>query len=1246
MAVFLTQEDIKKIKGFTQIGGSPDTFYSFRPYDTQEEREPKGFLMKALDYYSRTNYAVASFVNSLFVEKEGLGEAMSDAWKGLKGEQRMFFSDVLENAGVRNKYIRAIVGWALDAFLDPLNWLTIGVGQGTKLGLTTLSKQGRLLLQTRLKKDLPRYTAKFLKEVGEKKLAQTMAREAIEAEVLRTALRNPAKYVAKPALRYFGRKIPIVSNVTQPAIQKLGALKTRLVRRQPMRWIGKAFIGDEFILKHSKEFTPLQKNLLALARQQKLLREAEGYAEAEKFFFKVAKKVPRVTDRERIMRAIEKREISKLPKKLQPVAKELSDWLKKNITEPEMRLGLLRRFRGKKLEYVPHYTRERVWGRGRGLYIGITKSGQPRYFESLEALKKAGLTPIEDVAVSFSMRYAYSRNLIAFDDYVQKMVNTVGTKIDKKTFRKLLAGGKKLPEGYAIYIPRPIVRFYPLYFSKKPISKQKLIQKAINLLDELEGIRDWSKGEVLKMIHSTSVGKALKITEDLPVYLLPKEIADMLNTASPFVSRTTSDFLRFADRVTNFWKASVTSWFPAWHSRNAESNLWLCFLGGMQRPSDVKYFMQAFKLQKYGFLKRLGKEPKDFVITLGSKKFRASQLYDMAKETGVFTGWYMRELGAGYERELLKRAGGVRRGAAMLERALFEKPRAVGSAVENNARMALFLHRLAKGDDYRSASRFVKKFLFDYGELTPFEKQVMRRIIPFYCVPTDAEILTKDGWKKYNEVVIGEEVLTYDYKTKKLVWQPLQDKAVFEYNGQLMRLGNTRMEFLATFDHRWVVNDGKREKIVRGYQLRSNHKIPLTGDYQPNESILTPREAAILGWIVTDGYFRWRGNYFEAVIYQHPKKYAKEIRKLLGTDCSSEFVHPDSGVICFRIKASALKNIKKYLRSKDDLMSIVTRLNKEAMAEMRRAMLMAEGGISGRKKDCLFFTQEDNNVRDAFQFLSQMLGEPIILKKRGGYVKKRRYMKVFGAIGVEWYSGKIWCPKTPNGTWVMRRNGAVIITGNTWLRKNIPLQLEQMVKQPGKFAQIKKMQHAVESLSPAPDERYLPDWMQEKELFVRVPYYKEGSPLYINPDLAFQDLAYLNLKDPDVIRSWFANLHPAIKIPFETLTNYSLFRGRNVVDPDLPGDIEFREALKEELLDSLRIWGYKERLSREDVATLHKIIDIVLGIKAYPYDEIKSRYWYFQRKRREENALRRYYEKKAKEKLKKKKPLILPYEGL
>jgi hypothetical protein len=62
----------------------------------------------------------------------------------------------------------------------------------------------------------------------------------------------------------------------------------------------------------------------------------------------------------------------------------------------------------------------------------------------------------------------------------------------------------------------------------------------------------------------------------------------------------------------------------------------------------------------------------------------------------------------------------------------FKVGRRVGNAVEEQARILDFMVNLRKTGDVNLAARRTKQFLFDYQNLTQFERKVMRRIIPFY----------------------------------------------------------------------------------------------------------------------------------------------------------------------------------------------------------------------------------------------------------------------------------------------------------------------------------------------------------------------------------------------------------------------------------------------------------------------------------------------------------------------------------
>ena len=357
-----------------------------------------------------------------------------------------------------------------------------------------------------------------------------------------------------------------------------------------------------------------------------------------------------------------------------------------------------------------------------------------------------------------------------------------------------------------------------------------------------------------------------------------------------------------------------------------------------------------------------------------------------------------------------------------------------------------------------------------------------RYVAPFWswCVPTDTEILTRDGWKRHDEIEVGDPVLTWNVERDETEWQPIKKLAVFDHDGPLDVIEGKYGRFRWTPDHRVpVIKNAQTVKrpygsyhypakrsIVRSHELNHHHRIPLVAPHKPSgKSILSVDEAAMLGWLVTDGYIRQRTKGgFEAMIYQSPKKHAAAIRERFATSFSSESVHPDTGVIAFRLAARspAILNIRRVFKSKDDMPRIVTRLSGEAAAAMFEAMRLAEGTASESKHQEAW-VQTPGPVMEAFQILAYLNG--VATKKvsmRGGEIE-RVYLKRHRTIQParndryqEHYSGEVWCPVTDNGTWVMRQGGSVMVTGNTESNTRRVLQALSNIPRAGREAGIKR----------------------------------------------------------------------------------------------------------------------------------------------------------------------------------------------
>lgn len=323
------------------------------------------------------------------------------------------------------------------------------------------------------------------------------------------------------------------------------------------------------------------------------------------------------------------------------------------------------------------------------------------------------------------------------------------------------------------------------------------------------------------------------------------------------------------------------------------------------------------------------------------------------------------------------------------------------------------------------------------------------RIEPWYCVPEEAEILTREGWKTLGELRGDEIVLTSD-PLNKAEWQPLTGLNIFEYSGEMIKVSD---RWLSTPDHRWPCykqgnkNNHIGEYIIRlASELASGDRIIQVADgYDAGQmSILNERDAAILGWIVTDGSLRHRSGLSpQAVIYQSPKKHLQEIVDLLGDEATSVKIdnRPSSyGCATVRVRSTVMERLAiAGFRSKEDLMNLVTRLNQSSAQAMWDAMFLAEGtinkSVSGGYQSKRF-AQNPGPVLDAFQFLSFILGHRLNIKGEvhsvggtGNGTKTPRTVQAKPTKVLD-YNGKVWCPTTPNGTWIMRQNGSVCVTGN------------------------------------------------------------------------------------------------------------------------------------------------------------------------------------------------------------------------
>lgn len=194
-------------------------------------------------------------------------------------------------------------------------------------------------------------------------------------------------------------------------------------------------------------------------------------------------------------------------------------------------------------------------------------------------------------------------------------------------------------------------------------------------------------------------------------------------------------FLNLIQEATNIWKPFVTAYIPKFHIRNLWGNTWNNWLAGV---TDPKTYLEALAIQAPGLQKVLG--------DININGMKADEVFRLAFENGIIgRGW----IGSDIERTIRQDVLAIQRNLNPLTW-YGRGARKFGTAIEDNARIALFIDRLKRGYSVSDAGMDVKKYLFNYDELAPFERK-LRIFIPFYSwarnsIPLELEhLITRPG---------------------------------------------------------------------------------------------------------------------------------------------------------------------------------------------------------------------------------------------------------------------------------------------------------------------------------------------------------------------------------------------------------------------------------------------------------------------------------------------------------------------
>lgn len=242
------------------------------------------------------------------------------------------------------------------------------------------------------------------------------------------------------------------------------------------------------------------------------------------------------------------------------------------------------------------------------------------------------------------------------------------------------------------------------------------------------------------------------------------------------------------------------------------------------------------------------------------------------------------------------------------------------------------------------------------------------------CVPLDSLAITKTGPQIYENLKIGDEILSYNIEKDELEWNSILNMHYFE-NAPMVQIGKaTGFQVKCTPNHKWVVRRGENyqnTELIETKDLNKHMQLVVCASLENSSELVMEK------WSKKDSW----------------------IEKILSMSKNEREIFLASAIIYDGHDKGVSTKI----------------LNRHSF------------GFSQKNEDHFYATilaAYLNGYHVTFADKYPDMQSATIIRNKKTHNTQNLIMK-----NVE--SEDVWCPETANGTWVMIQNGFLTITGNS-----------------------------------------------------------------------------------------------------------------------------------------------------------------------------------------------------------------------
>lgn len=137
--------------------------------------------------------------------------------------------------------------------------------------------------------------------------------------------------------------------------------------------------------------------------------------------------------------------------------------------------------------------------------------------------------------------------------------------------------------------------------------------------------------------------------------------------------------------------------------------------------------------------------------------------------------------------------------------------RTIWLTVDNELKPGGYISDLAPvntGVVWRTDYSGVQKFQVTYNKLLNYVDIYTGMVRTFYCYSDDTEVMTKNGWKKFQDCTADDEFAARQIGSKKFEWQKASSDGVFKFrfDGEMVSFKGQSLDLLVTPNHRMLIN--------------------------------------------------------------------------------------------------------------------------------------------------------------------------------------------------------------------------------------------------------------------------------------------------------------------------------------------------------------------------------------------------------------------------------------------------------